>query len=199
MNHNGIKYTYEEVVKIFGQNQCVLISKEYHNAHQYLVFICKCGNKSKKKFYWFLKKPFCRTCGYAKRNQFGPNNPHWNPDRDKVEMASKFRTICKNLLRRSMKAISNKDDTTYKILGYTNIELINYITNHPNWNKCSIDSWSIDHIFPIKAFIDFGITDIRIINHLSNLQPMSRRQNCSKKDSYCVEAFTQYLKERGIN
>lgn len=47
-----------------------------------------------------------------------------------------------------------------------------------SWENRS--EWHIDHIKPIKAFLDEGVTDPAIINALSNLQPLWAKDNLSK-------------------
>jgi hypothetical protein len=44
--------------------------------------------------------------------------------------------------------------------------------------------WHIDHIRPIKSFLDSGITDVEIINHPSNLRPLWAKDNLAKGSSY---------------
>lgn len=44
--------------------------------------------------------------------------------------------------------------------------------------------WHIDHIKPIKVFIDEGITDPSVINALDNLQPLWAFENISKGAKY---------------
>ena len=58
--------------------------------------------------------------------------------------------------------------------------------------------WSIDHIFPIKAFVEHGITDMSIINSLDNLQPLLLSENISKSDKYCEKDFFTWLKNHNV-
>ena len=57
---------------------------------------------------------------------------------------------------------------------------------------------AIDHIFPVKAFLDHGIKNPAIISALSNLQPLSKSENSEKHDFYNKEAFEQYCQEHNI-
>ena len=67
-------------------------------------------------------------------------------------------------------------------LGYTKNDLVIHIESlwldGMSWDNRS--EWHIDHIKSIKSFIDEGITDPKIINDLSNLQPMWPFDNLSK-------------------
>jgi hypothetical protein len=87
-----------------------------------------------------------------------------------------------------------KNGKTYAILGYGVEELKRHIESHPNWKFVQNKNWSIDHIFPIKAFVDFGITDIRLINSLDNLSPVILNENMKKGAKYNKEDFTEWLK-----
>ena len=53
-----------------------------------------------------------------------------------------------------------------------------------------------DHIFPMKAFVDNGIFDLRVINSLDNLQPLLLSENRSKSCSYSKEEFLKWLETR---
>ena len=44
--------------------------------------------------------------------------------------------------------------------------------------------WHIDHIVPITAWLDKGITDLDIINDISNLQPLWAKDNLLKSNKH---------------
>lgn len=72
------------------------------------------------------------------------------------------------------------------IHGYTFEELEHHIESQfadgMSWDNRS--EWHIDHIKPIKAFLDEGITDPAIINALDNLQPLWAKDNLNKGAKY---------------
>lgn len=51
-----------EVEKHFKDQGCILLSKSYKNAWQYLDYICICGNKSKIQYANFVKGVRCKGC-----------------------------------------------------------------------------------------------------------------------------------------
>ncbi|AVH85447.1 hypothetical protein Rostov1_00057 [Vibrio phage Rostov-1] len=53
-----------------------------------------------------------------------------------------------------------------------------------NWGE-----WHIDHIKPVAQFKREGITDPKIINALSNLQPLWAEENLKKSDKTLDEDF----------
>lgn len=50
----------------------------------------------------------------------------------------------------------------------------------------------------IKAFIDHGISDLKIINALDNLRPLDVQENLCKNAKYNKQEFYKYLNEKGI-
>ncbi len=109
----------------------------------------------------------------------------------------KFRKRIGKALRRSFEAIGTlKQDISYKILGYTPEDLLKHLQSYPDWQKISNNKWDLDHIFPVKAFIDKNIFDPKLINCLDNLQPLPRKDNLSKADKYDSEAFEIWLKNK---
>ena len=90
---------------------------------------------------------------------------------------------------------TQKQERTFRTLGYSPLELIEHIQKHPSWKLVKDTDWHLDHIFPIIAFIEKGITDIKIICSLTNLQPLSAIDNMKKNDSYDPELFDKWLKQ----
>lgn len=72
------------------------------------------------------------------------------------------------------------------LLGYTQEEFIAHIESKfkdgMSWERRS--EFHIDHIRPVSSFIKQGITDPAIINALSNLQPLWKKENLEKGDKW---------------
>ena len=81
---------------------------------------------------------------------------------------------------------------------YTARELKDYIHNHPNWEDVKDKDWHLDHIFPIKAFLDYSIFDAQLINSLDNLQPLKKYDNLSKYCKYDKKEFENWLESKGL-
>ena len=60
-------------------------------------------------------------------------------------------------------AKTKKSNTTHKLFGYTPKDLQEHIQAYPDWATLKDDTWHLDHIFPIIAFIKKGIKDFAII------------------------------------
>lgn len=86
-------------------------------------------------------------------------------------------------MRKSLyRCISFKRNRTSSILGYSRDELVSCIDRQfqsgMSWSNHG--DWHIDHIIPIKWFLENGITDPKVINALSNLRPLWKEENLSK-------------------
>lgn len=188
---------FNEVKSEFDKfNYTLLINEgDYTNGNTPLPCICDKGHTTSIRYCFFKLGTRCRQC-YIDRNS-GELHYRWNPDRQYVEQLEKFTRLSRAMVRHALKYISEaKTEQSKILLGYTPLELKDHIDNHPNTKN--IDNWTIDHVFPIKAFIEYGITDLKIINALDNLQPLNKVENSKKSDKYDPIAFEAYLKKKGI-
>jgi site-specific DNA-cytosine methylase len=64
---------------------------------------------------------------------------------------------------------------------------------YPDFKNCEGKIWHVDHIFPIQAFLDHGILDLKTINRLDNLRPVLGVENLSKADKYDKNEFLEWL------
>ena len=191
-------HSFDYVKQCFHDRGCVLISENYINQNQDLEYICNCGKVEKRSFALFMAaKGGCLKCGRLLTS--GMNNYQWRADRDQLKLENDFRQKCYKMLKYVLKQIGQKKtDRTHRLLGYNHIQLTNAISSHPNWNHVKIDKWHLDHVFPIKAFMDYKINDLKLINSLDNLQPLTGHDNCVKNDKYDKLQFENWLKQKGI-
>jgi hypothetical protein len=184
------------VEKKFKESGCKLIDN-YTKASTKMKYICCCGKESKISWNNFSNGRRCLSCGTKKRS--GKNHYEWVADRKKHIEDLTFRQKSYKLIRMTMKATGRiKNKKTIEILGYDYKTLQSYIKNHKNYENVKDGSWHIDHIFPIKAFIDHGIFDLSLINCLENLQPLSAKDNLSKNSKYNKEKFLIWIKSKGL-
>lgn len=108
--------------------------------------------------------------------------------RAKYENDPAYRVGCiaRAMLQRALRMTGNpKRQRTHEALGYTRQELAAHIerqfTPGMSWDKMGAEI-EIDHIIPIVEFVKAGVTDMRVINALSNLRPMFSKQNREKRD-----------------
>jgi len=94
---------------------------------------------------------------------------------------------CRNALKRVLKATKNsKKWSTEQTLGYDFKEFKRYIEEQfePWMSWSNHGKWHVDHIKPLSLFIKEGVTDPKIINALSNLQPLKAIDNMVKGCNY---------------
>lgn len=99
------------------------------------------------------------------------------------------RGVLHRLLNR--KATGLKVHQVDEILGYSASQLREHLkaqfTEGMSWDNWG--EWHIDHIKPVAQFKREGITDPKIINALSNLQPLWAEENLKKSDKTLNEDF----------
>ena len=107
-------------------------------------------------------------------------------------LRQKVRQCCGNMIKRIIKIKKSYKKTlrTFEYLGYTKADFISHIESQfkpgmswDNWGHYQ-GKWNVDHIKPIAAFLNEGITDLSIINALSNLQPLWAKDNFKKQASW---------------
>ena len=194
----GKLFRTNNVKNYFKDNGCELL-EEYKNALIPVQYKCSCGNISHVRFCDFKDGCRCKKCAIA--NRTGSKHPNWNPNKEEMKLNQSIHARSKSSLQRCLKMCGkkkNKWQLKRTILGYTEAELKKHIFNHPDWNDLKNKHWSIDHIFPVIAFIRSGVLDLKVINSLDNLQPMLFSENVKKSDKYDHEKFKKWLLTKGI-
>ena len=187
--------TLEEVRSLFESRGCCLLEKEYRNSQVPLRYRCSCGHESSIRLFCLIKGQLCQKCMISRRE----HHPSWNHDRDAVRNNKLFARKCRNMVKHVLRKMgASKDSSTEQLLGYTFRDLQNHISKDPKWETLHNTQWHLDHIYPIKAFLDFGILDIRLINSLENLRPLAATENKSKSDKYDALSFANWLRTKGI-
>lgn len=195
------RVTIEKISTLCKKYGCKLLSNNYYDNRQLLNFICSCGNHFSKNIESFKLAPRCKKCTFEHRKSInsGSKNPNWNPNRDIVKNNKKFKIKAHNMLKQCFKNLKlNKENDTVVLLGYSIKDLINHIENDKNWPLLKNNKWHIDHIFPIKAFLDYGITDLKIVNALDNLRPISPEENYKKYYNYSIKEFEAWLLSKNV-
>lgn len=192
------RLNFDYVKNYFVEQGCELLETEYLGTDQPMKYRCKCGNISKIRFYHFKRGKRCQKC--KNKMMSGPGNPNWNPDRESVKLNKYLRSRLMSMLWSSLTRTENsrvkKTTKSEDLLGYTWKDLKEHLFTHPNWVNVKDGSWDIDHIFPIKAFVDYKILDPKIINSLDNLQPLTEFDNLRKGSNYNKEDFEKWLRKK---
>ena len=94
--------------------------------------------------------------------------------------------ITQHIRRSIRRLLIGSKATTDAELGYTSSDLVRHLerqfTKGMTWENYG-DAWEVDHINPIKWFLENGITDAAIVNALSNLRPLDKAANRAKSAS----------------
>ena len=200
----------ESIYKFIKDNNLDLISlhKFETGSKGNLLLRCSCGNEYEKSWRALNNSKCSKACTDCTKKQkiekmSGQNHPLWIEDRKKVDFKKEFAKKIYSMLRRCYLTFKlKKQDKSFDFLGYTYYELGEHITKHPNFvNATKNGNMHIDHIFPIQAFIDFGLCDIehiKVINSLENLQPLDAFDNLSKNNKYDKDKFIDFLKSKEL-
>lgn len=186
--------THEQVEAAFVVAGCKLIDR-YERSNKLMRYVCSCGKETKTNWNNFSKGKRCWDCGISRRS--GENHYEWIVDREKKKLDLLFRQRSYKLIGMTLAVTGRvKNAKTAKLLGYDYKSLQEHITNHPNYSKVKNGRWHIDHIFPIKAFVDHDIYDLALINCLENLRPIAAAENLSKNAKYDKQEFLNWLKAK---
>lgn len=187
------KHSFEFIRSEFEKRGYKLLAKFYKDKDTPMEYICQNGHEAKISYGNLKQGSGCKRCAckQAMAQRSGPNNNLWNPNRELVLLNRKIHIKCKSLIRNTLVRIGQtKTSKSEDTLGYTREQLKNHLVSQEKWND---GDCHIDHIFPVAAFVRRGITDMKIINHLTNLQCLSSEENLSKSDVYDEKAFEAWL------
>lgn len=171
-----------------------VLSSDYISNQTPIHYLCDKGHVGYSSYSNFRRGRRCKRC-FVERYA-GSGHPYYDSDRKAVAERRTFRARCKSLVRCSLNLMNKqKLRKSEDLLGYKADDLRTRMLNHPD----ARGEWTIDHIFPIKAFVDHGIDDLSVINALDNLRPLSKIDNFRKNAHYVKEDFLLYLRLKGIN
>jgi hypothetical protein len=175
-----------------------LLEDHYINNATPLRYRCKnCGHEGAITFKVVRRGGGCTKCAIVKRS--GQGHHRWIEDRKEAKLRKKVIEKCHDSLKHCLMFIDrDKPDKTSELLGYSAKELRDHLETFAGWSGLIMGEWHLDHIYPIIAFIEYGVTDIRIINALDNLQPLNARANLSKAGLYDRNKFEAYLRSKGV-
>lgn len=193
------RHTTKEIAELAQSRGCELLS-EYKDAHSKLQIKCKCGVIYETIWSNFRDGRECLECGRKRTSQglSGSNHYAWIEDREEAKLRRSIAVRCNlHLMRVLKKCGGNKESASEKLLGYSRQELREHLKSHPNWDSVKDTEWQIDHVYPVKAFLDHGIHDVTLINCLDNLRPLPKQENLKKQAKYDKTEFENWLRSKG--
>lgn len=159
-----------------------------------MKYRCVCGNESTSNWNNFMRGKRCQACLFKRRS--GSSNYQWRIDRGKKHLDHRYR----QLAYRAMKQVGMKPDGSVlrikQHFGYTLEEFYKHVTSQQMYVKDG--EWEIDHIYPVWAFTEAGILDLKIINAFDNLRIVSKEVNRKKCYKFNPVAFVNWLKSKGV-
>jgi hypothetical protein len=183
--------TIELAMELFLKEGCELLEAEYVDAATLMRYRCSCGKESKVSLTKFKCGRRCQECMRIRRLKY--------KDRGEYELRAKLSLSIRNALIKTLRESGQKKTKRTKdYLGYTASDLRVHLETFPDWNAIRKGGWHVDHIMPIKAFLDYGITDPSLVNCLDNLRPMRARDNHTKSAKYDRLEFERWLEARGV-
>lgn len=199
-NSEKQRLDFDYVKSVIEREGYKVLDGKYENNQSKIMVRCPEDHLSFIWFGGFQLGNKCKFCGINRRSK--TNHYKWNPDREAIKSNNLFAKRCLGALENSLRAVGKKKNTkSYMLNGYSWKDLRDHIQSHPNWEGVKDGNWELDHIYPIKAFVEYGLTElhhIKTINGLDNLQPLLKKDNGSKKDKYDKQKFEEWLKEKGV-
>lgn len=139
----------------------------------------------------YRKRKIAQVADYSKRNRekINERNRAWFKEKYRSDAQFRAAHVARSFLQRVVNAAGEKKSgSTFDILGYTRGEFVKHIERQfskgMSWENHG--EWHIDHIVPVAWHVKNGETDPKIINALSNLQPLWAKENFSKKANLLV-------------
>lgn len=150
--------------------------------------------KAKERYYSDIESHRERSREYARKNK-EKRSEYKRKNRHKIrkstkEYKSRPEVVTADFIRRCLARVQDdfggRRQKYERLVGYKMEDLVRHIESQfkPGMSWKNRSEWHIDHIRPIKSFLDEGITDPAIINSLSNLQPLWAFENLSKGSKY---------------
>lgn len=180
---SGLEKHTQEFVEGYYKDFGYILESEYINQTHPDRLICPNNHITYMTFSNFKHNGSrCYQC--YRDNNFGENNPRFNPNREELQLNDRLRIKRKKTwLTKHM-----KDDPNYK----------EFLINP--------DSYVLDHVIPISLFcklyteFDLNETELRkIINKRENLQLLTEAANSNKRSKGSIDVAKQYLIEHGIS
>lgn len=122
-------------------------------------------------------------------NYYQVNKALQNAKQNSRRKANPIKWIARSMLSAVLKKVKlTKEISTETLLGYSSEELKVHLEGlfREGMQWSNHGEWHVDHIKPISAFIREGITCMKTINSLTNLQPLWARENLTKQAKWEV-------------
>lgn len=186
----------DKVKTDFTARECELLDN-YTHSRKPMSFRCCCGRIGNISYNNFMKGRLCKECGIAKRA--GENHYEWQNDREKMVIRNRFRQLAYRIFKDIPHTrFATNEVTLQDNLGFSLEEFHQHLKSHSNWGTIQQGKWEIDHIWPVSAFVNAGICDLKLISGLDNLRVVPAVTNRRKSACYNPVAFVRWLEGKGV-
>ena len=148
----------------------------------------KCAACTRKRDFGFVTMPSKDRDSEISKISIMKNKESYNKRKTAWRLKNKDSIVCRNLMSRLIKDWNGEREVAEIALGWVWDDFVSSMEAKfkpgMKWDNHGRKGWHIDHIKPVKAFLDEGITDPAIINALDNLQPLWAHENLSKGARY---------------
>lgn len=165
-------------------------ARDFGLIYYYTAKSCKYGHHSER----YTSTGMCKECNRLNAEYRRSVNPEYMQNYRKVYQPSLGKrrksdpdyamlVAMREMLRRVRRLTGlKKARRTEEILGYTKNDLVEHLAKQfqPGMSWENHGEWHIDHIIPVSVMIKRGVTDPKIVNALSNLQPLWAEDNHRK-------------------
>jgi hypothetical protein len=184
--------TQDFVESYFRSEGCELLGK-YVRSSKKMPYRCSCGNTAEISWNNFSRGRRCQNC--LRRRRSGTSNYQWRFDREEKHLEYRWRQLAYRVLKQSGRKPSCSVLMCESLFGYSLEEFITHIKSQSSYSMER--KWEIDHIFPVWAFVEAGVTDLKLINSLENLQVIPEADNSRKCYKFNPVAFVRWLESKG--
>ena len=176
--------------------RCKKCTNEYYNSTYYTF---KENKLKKAKIYYSENKEYLKTLrinykidkqnkskynkAYNILNREKINKLKNEYEKNKIKNDPNYRFI-RNIRRLLHRTLEIKTESTFDLLGYTKNDLLKILGKYPEQGE------SIDHKVPVSWFIEYS--DIKLINHLENLQILPTKDNLIKSNTFAHKISKNY-------
>lgn len=165
-------------------------AKELGLIYYYTGKQCKHGHNSER----YTSSSICKECNRIHADKVRKVNPNYMPNyhkenyhrvarRRKEDPYFGMMTVMREMLRRVRRLTGlKKAARTEAMLGYGKEDLVKHLEElfQPGMTWENHGEWHIDHVIPVSVMLKRGVQDVKVINALSNLQPLWAEENHKK-------------------
>ena len=188
----GKQLTHQHVSDYFKTQGCELL-EEYTTSSRPMRYRCMCGNISSSNWNNFVRGRRCQHC--LRRKRAGAANYQWRSDKEDQYLEYRWRQLAYRVLKQCGRKPECSVLLCESLFGYTLEDFKTHLKSQASYSAGG--KWEIDHVYPVWAFLEAGVEDLKLINALENLRVLSEENNSRKCYKFNPLAFVRWLENKG--